>query len=291
MKVKKMLALAAISLTGFGLVACGNTNSGNGQSASGKIEVISRENGSGTRGAFTEITGILKKDGDKETDNTTKTAVIQNSTEGVLSAVQGNANAIGYISLGSLTKSVKALAIDGVKASRETVLDGEYPLQRPFNIVWSSDLSQVGQDFIKFIHSQQGQQVVTENIFIEAKTETAEYTSRNLSGKLSVVGSTSVSPLMEKLAEAYKKENPEVTIDITSNGSSAGITAAKEKTADIGMVSRELSPEEGKSLTHDAIALDGIAVVVNNDNKASQISMAQLADVFSGQLTTWDKLK
>lgn len=291
MKVKKMLALAAISLTGFGLVACGNTNSGNGQSASGKIEVISRENGSGTRGAFTEITGILKKDGDKETDNTTKTAVIQNSTEGVLSAVQGNANAIGYISLGSLTKSVKALAIDGVKASRETVLDREYPLQRPFNIVWSSDLSQVGQDFIKFIHSQQGQQVVTENKFIEAKTETAEYTSRNLSGKLSVVGSTSVSPLMEKLAEAYKKENPEVTIDITSNGSSAGITAAKEKTADIGMVSRELSPEEGKSLTHDAIALDGIAVVVNNDNKASQISMAQLADVFSGQLTTWDKLK
>ncbi|MDO5365538.1 MAG: extracellular solute-binding protein [Streptococcus dysgalactiae] len=291
MKVKKMLALAAISLTGFGLVACGNTNSGNGQSASGKIEVISRENGSGTRGAFTEITGILKKDGDKETDNTTKTAVIQNSTEGVLSAVQGNANAIGYISLGSLTKSVKALAIDGVKASRETVLDGEYPLQRPFNIVWSSDLSQVGQDFIKFIHSKQGQQVVTENKFIEAKTETAEYTSRNLSGKLSVVGSTSVSPLMEKLAEAYKKENPEVTIDITSNGSSAGITAAKEKTADIGMVSRELNPEEGKSLTHDAIALDGIAVVVNNDNKASQISMAQLADVFSGQLTTWDKLK
>lgn len=291
MKVKKMLALAVISLTGFGLVACGNTNSGNGQSASGKIEVISRENGSGTRGAFTEITGILKKDGDKETDNTTKTAVIQNSTEGVLSAVQGNANAIGYISLGSLTKSVKALAIDGVKASRETVLDGEYPLQRPFNIVWSSDLSQVGQDFIKFIHSQQGQQVVTENKFIEAKTETAVYTSRNLSGKLSVVGSTSVSPLMEKLAEAYKKENPEVTIDITSNGSSAGITAAKEKTADIGMVSRELSPEEGKSLTHDAIALDGIAVVVNNDNKASQISMAQLTDVFSGQLTTWDKLK
>ncbi|MEE3742858.1 substrate-binding domain-containing protein [Streptococcus dysgalactiae] len=291
MKVKKMLALAAISLTGFGLVACGNTNSGNGQSASGKIEVISRENGSGTRGAFTEITGILKKDSDKDTDNTTKTAVIQNSTEGVLSAVQGNTNAIGYISLGSLTKSVKALAIDGVKASRETVLDGEYPLQRPFNIVWSSDLSQLGQDFIKFIHSQQGQQVVTENKFIEAKTEAAEYTSRNLSGKLSVVGSTSVSPLMEKLAEAYKKENPEVTIDITSNGSSAGITAAKEKTADIGMVSRELSPEEGKSLTHDAIALDGIAVVVNNDNKASQISMAQLADVFSGQLTIWDKLK
>ncbi|MFR9374110.1 PstS family phosphate ABC transporter substrate-binding protein, partial [Streptococcus pneumoniae] len=121
--------------------------------------------------------------------------------------------------------------------------------------------------------------------------ETTEYTSQHLSGKLSVVGSTSVSSLMEKLAEAYKKENPEVTIDITSNGSSAGITAVKEKTADIGMVSRELTPEEGKSLTHDAIALDGIAVVVNNDNKASQVSMAELADVFSGKLTTWDKIK
>ena len=253
--------------------------------------MIARENGSGTRGAFTEITGILKKDGDKKIDNTAKTAVIQNSTEGVLSAVQGNANAIGYISLGSLTKSVKALEIDGVKASRDTVLDGKYPLQRPFNIVWSSNLSKLGQDFISFIHSKQGKKVVTDNKFIEAKTETTEYTSQHLSGKLSVVGSTSVSSLMEKLAEAYKKENPEVTIDITSNGSSAGITAVKEKTADIGMVSRELTPEEGKSLTHDAIALDGIAVVVNNDNKASQVSMAELADVFSGKLTTWDKIK
>ncbi|VJW09756.1 phosphate ABC transporter substrate-binding protein [Streptococcus pneumoniae] len=283
MKFKKMLTLAAIGLSGFGLVACGNQSAASKQSASGTIEVISRENGSGTRGAFTEITGILKKDGDKKIDNTAKTAVIQNSTEGVLSAVQGNANAIGYISLGSLTKSVKA--------SRDTVLDGEYPLQRPFNIVWSSNLSKLGQDFISFIHSKQGQQVVTDNKFIEAKTETTEYTSQHLSGKLSVVGSTSVSSLMEKLAEAYKKENPEVTIDITSNGSSAGITAVKEKTADIGMVSRELTPEEGKSLTHDAIALDGIAVVVNNDNKASQVSMAELADVFSGKLTTWDKIK
>lgn len=148
----------------------------------------------------------FSKDGDKKIDNTAKTAVIQNSTEGVLSAVQGNANAIGYISLGSLTKSVKALEIDGVKASRDTVLDGEYPLQRPFNIVWSSNLSKLGQDFISFIHSKQGQQVVTDNKFIEAKTETTEYTSQHLSGKLSVVGSTSVSSLMEKLAEAYKKK-------------------------------------------------------------------------------------
>lgn len=294
MKMKKMLTLAVLGLSGFGLAACGNNtaDSGSGTSKSGgKIEVITREDGSGTRGAFTEITGILKKDGDKEVDNTSKSAVVQNSTEGVISAVSGNANAVGYISLGSLNDNVKALKVDGVEASSKTVLDGEYPLQRPFNIVFNEDLSELGKDFIAYIHSKQGQAVVTDNKFVEAKTETKEYTSQKMSGKLSVVGSTSVSPLMEKLAEAYKKENPDVTIDITSNGSSAGITAAQEKTADIGMVSRELTPEEGKGLKHDAIALDGIAVVVHKDNKAEEISMSAITDIFTGKVTSWDKVK
>ncbi|EHI70116.1 Phosphate-binding protein PstS 2 family protein [Streptococcus ictaluri 707-05] len=194
MTVKKMLTLALIGFSSLGLVACGNNSTGSQQETSGKIEVISREDGSGTIGAFTEIIGILKKDGDKEVDKTTKSAVIQNSTEGVISAVQGNVNAIGYISLGSLNSSVKALKVDGVEASGQTVLDGEYPLQRPFNIVWSSDLSEVGQDFIRYIHSKEGQQVVTKNKFIEAKSETSLYTSKALSGKLTIVGSTSVSP-------------------------------------------------------------------------------------------------
>ncbi|MGT2933324.1 substrate-binding domain-containing protein [Streptococcus catagoni] len=294
MKMKKMLTLAVLTLSGFGLAACGNNASGSASGSSssgGKIEVITRENGSGTRGAFTEITGILKKDSGKEVDKTSKSAVVQNSTEGVISAVSGNPDTIGYISLGSLNKNVKALKVDGVEASAKTVLDGDYPLQRPFNIVYTDKLSEIGRDFIKYIHSKQGQEVVTDNKFVQAKTETSEYTTQKMFGKLSVVGSTSVSPLMEKLAEAYKKENPGVTIDITSNGSSAGITAAQEKTADIGMVSRELTPEEGKKLKHDAIALDGIAVVVNKDNKAKEISMKTITKIFTGELTSWDKVK
>ncbi|PNY19510.1 substrate-binding domain-containing protein [Streptococcus parauberis] len=293
MKIQKMITLAVLGLSSLGLVACGNNDSKSSDTSAsgGKIEVITREDGSGTRGAFTEITGILKKDGDKETDNTSKSAVVQNSTEGVISAVSGNKDAVGYISLGSLNDNVKALKVDGVEASSKTVKDGDYPLQRPFNIVYNDSLSALGKDFVVFIHSKQGQAVVTDNKFVEAKDDMKEYTSQKMSGKLSVVGSTSVTPLMEKLVEAYKEENPDVTIDITANGSSAGITAAKEKTADIGMVSRELTPEEGKDLKHDAIALDGIAVVVNKDNKAEEISMKSITDVFTGKVTSWDKAK
>ncbi|MFV8044989.1 substrate-binding domain-containing protein [Streptococcus pluranimalium] len=290
MKMKKMLALAGLTLAGVTLVACGNNQSGSSASSGGKIEVVSREDGSGTRGAFTEITGVLEKKDGNEVDNTSKNAVIQNNTEGVISIVSGNGAAIGYISLGSLNDNVKALDIEGVEASSETVLDGEYKLQRPFNIVWSKDLSEVGQDFISFIHSKEGQKVVTDNKFVEAKTETASYSGGDKSGKLSIVGSTSVAPLMEKLAEAYKKVNPGVTIDITANGSSAGITAAEEKTADIGMVSRELTADEGKELHQDAIALDGIAVVVNKDNKVGDISMSQIKDVYTGKITEWSDL-
>lgn len=293
MKIQKMITLAVLGLSSLGLVACGNNDSKSSDTSAsgGKIEVITREDGSGTRGAFTEITGILKKDGDKETDNTSKSAVVQNSTEGVISAVSGNKDAVGYISLGSLNDNVKALKVDGVEASSKTVKVGDYPLQRPFNIVYNDSLSALGKDFVAFIHSKQGQAVVTDNKFVEAKDDMKEYTSQKMSGKLSVVGSTSVTPLMEKLVEAYKEENPDVTIDITANGSTAGITAAKEKTADIGMVSRELTPEEGKDLKHDAIALDGIAVVVNKDNKAEEISMKSITDVFTGKVTSWDKAK
>ncbi|AGM99158.1 substrate-binding domain-containing protein [Streptococcus iniae] len=225
MKMTKMLSLVALSVTAFGLAACGNNSSQSSATSSGKIEVITREDGSGTRGAFTEITGIKKKDKGKEIDNTSKSAVVQNSTEGVISAVSGNPQA-----------------------------------------------------------------VVSKNKFVEAKTEVTAYSSQKLSGKLSIVGSTSVAPLMEKLVEAYKKENPDVTIAITANGSSAGITATQEKTADIGMVSRELTPEEGKGLKHDAIALDGIAVVVNKDSKIDAISMKAIADVFTGKVNSWDKV-
>ncbi len=291
MKMKKMMTLAGLSLAGFALVACGNNNAGSGSSAGGAIEVVSREDGSGTRGAFTEITGVLEEKDGKEVDNTSKKAIIQNNTEGVLSTVSGNPAAIGYISLGSLNDNVKALDVEGVEASSETVLDGEYKLQRPFNIVWSDDLSELGKDFISYIHSEEGQKVVTDNKFIEAKTETTPYSGGGKSGKLSLVGSTSVAPLIEKLVEAYKKENPDITIDITANGSSAGITAAQEKTADIGMVSRELTPEESKDMQHDAIALDGIALVVNKENKVNDVDMSQIKDIYTGKMTEWSEVE
>ncbi|MGV3010424.1 substrate-binding domain-containing protein [Streptococcus thoraltensis] len=291
MKMKKMMILAGLSLAGFTLAACGNNRSGTGSSAGGAIEVVSREDGSGTRGAFTAITGVLVEKDGKEVDNTSKKAAIQNNTEGVISTVSGNPAAIGYISLGSLNDNVKALDVEGIEASSETVLDGEYKLQRPFNIVWSDDLSELGKDFISYIHSVEGQKVVTDNKFVGAKTEMIPYSGGDKSGKLSLVGSTSVAPLMEKLVEAYKKENPDVTIDITANGSSAGITAVQEKTADIGMVSRELTPEESEDLQHDEIALDGIVLVVNKDNKVEDVAMSQIKDIYTGKITQWSEVE
>ncbi|MFU2163732.1 substrate-binding domain-containing protein [Streptococcus pluranimalium] len=288
--MKKMMTLAALLLASSSLAACGNNQANTNSAANETIEVVSREDGSGTRGAFNDIVGILEKSNGKEIDHTVKTAIIQNNTEGVISSVSGNTAAVGYVSLGSLNDKVKALDVEGVKASSETVLDGEYKLQRPFNIVWSNELSELGQDFISYIHSEKGQKVVTDNKFVEAKTSKVPYNGGSKSGKLLIVGSTSVVPLMEKLVEAYQKENPGVVIDITANGSSAGITAAQEKTADIGMVSRELTPEESKTLKHDSIALDGIALIVNKANKRDTIGMTDIKDIFTGKVSQWGDL-
>lgn len=286
--MKKLVSMTALALTSLSLFACGNNNQQK-STAGDKIEVVSREDGSGTRGAFTEITGILEKNGGKEVDNTAKSAVIQNNTEGVINTVTGNESAIGYVSLGSLNDNVKAVKIEDVKASSETVLDGSYKLQRPFNVVWGKELSGLGKDFLSFIHSTEGQLVVVNNKYVEAKTETKDYKASKQSGKLAIVGSTSVTPLMEKLAEAYKKLNPDVTIDITSNGSSAGITAAEEGTADIGMVSRDLTGTEGKKLQKDVIALDGIAVVVNKKNTIDSLKLDQVKAIFTGKSTSWEE--
>lgn len=286
---KKMLTAGLVVLASASLVACGDKG---GATASnlGDIMVVSREDGSGTRGAFTEITGVLQKSGDTEVDKTTKTATIQNNTEGVVGTVSGNTSAIGYVSLGSLTDSVKAVKIDDVLPTNETVLDGTYPIQRPFNIVWKDGLSQQAKDFITFIHSSEGQALVTEKNYVAALLETQLYQTSKQSGTISIVGSTSVTPLMEKLAEAYQKLNPDVKIDITSNGSSAGVTAVQEGVADIGMVSRELKDKEKPGLTADAIALDGIAVVINKENPLESLTAQQVQDIYTGKLLTWDEL-
>ncbi|MGO2696843.1 MAG: substrate-binding domain-containing protein [Bavariicoccus seileri] len=293
MSINKIAKWSILLGTTVVLAACGNGNSDGGDGgngASGTINVISREDGSGTRGAFTEITGILEKDGDNETDTTSPDAVIQNSTEGVLSSVAGDVNSIGYISLGSLNDTVKAVKIDGVEPTSETVLSGDYKVSRPFNIAWKGDLAALPADFVQFIHSKQGQEIAVDNGYVEAKLDGADYSASNQSGSISVVGSTSISPLMEKLAEAYKELNPDVQVDITANGSSAGMTAAIEGTADIGMASRELKDEEKAELNSDAIALDGIAVVVNKDNSVEDLTLDQVKEVFQGKTTDWEDL-
>lgn len=258
----------------------------------GDITIVSREDGSGTRGAFIEITGVLAKENGKEIDKTTKAATIQNNTEGVLSTVAGDKSAVGYISLGSLKDTVKALKINGVEPTAENVLNGKYPLQRPFNVAWRADkLSKVGEDFIKFVHSKDGQDIVVANKYIQAKKDTQAYTSSGVQGTLSIVGSTSVSPVIEKLAEAYKAKNPGVTINITANGSSAGMTAASDGTADIGMASRELKESEKAKLKYEPIALDGIAIIVNKVNPIADMTMDHVKGIYTGSLQTWAEIK
>lgn len=286
----------------------------------GSIGVVSREDGSGTRGAFVEIVGVVDED---DNDMTTLDAVIQNSTNGVMQTVAGDSQAIGYISLGSVDDSIKVVPIDGVEASAEDVTNGTYPIARPFNVAWSNegDLSEVAADFLTFIHSADGQAIVEEEGYVqvtpkadeEAATEeesteesseeaaseeaTSEeavelpaYEVAGLEGTVEVVGSTSVTPVMEKLAEAYSALNEGVTINITSNGSSAGMEAAMNGTADLGMASRELDEEEQAALNFDAIAIDGIAVIAHPENPISGLTLENVKQIFLGEVTEWEEV-
>ncbi|AXY26567.1 phosphate ABC transporter substrate-binding protein [Suicoccus acidiformans] len=252
----------------------------------GAISVISREDGSGTRGAFVEIVGVVDENDD---DMTTQSAAIQNSTNGVMQTVGQDAQAIGYISLGSLDDSVKAVTVDGVEATAENIASEDYPIARPFNVAWSGDLSEVAQDFLNFINSAEGQAVVVEEGYISVDEEAPAYEAAGVEGTVEVVGSTSVSPVMEKLAEEYQALNEGVTVNITANGSSAGMAAAQDGTADIGMASRALDEDEAGALEHQAIALDGIAVIVNNDNPATDLSLDAIRSIFLGEITEWEE--
>lgn len=250
------------------------------------ITVVTREAGSGTRDAFTELTGVLTKDANgNKTDNTSQDAVTVNSTQAVISNVTGNEYSIGYISLGSLNDTVKAVKVDGVEASPETVKDGTYKISRPFNIATKKDVSEVAQDFINFILSTEGQKVVAESYI--SIDNTKAYEGSKPSGKIVVAGSSSVSPVMEKLKEAYAQVNPNATVEIQTSDSSTGMTAAMEGTCDIGMASRELKDEETEKLTATKIALDGIAVIVSNDNSCEDLTMDQIKSIYTGETTTW----
>ncbi len=296
---KKVATVVLGSVMMLGLFAgCGST-SGNSSSAaksegkggvSGAISVVSRENGSGTRGAFVELTGVEEKDADgNKTDNTVTSAIIANSTDVVINNVAGDSNAIGYVSLGALNDTVKAVKVDGTEASTDTVKDGSYSISRPFNIAVKTDtkLSDAAQDFYNFIMSAEGQQVIEDNKYIKVDENAAAFKSNNASGKVTVSGSSSVTPVMEKLQEAYQAINKDVVVEVQQSDSTSGMTDAAAGTCDIGMASRELSDDEKATLTPTAIAMDGIAVIVNKENSVDDLSMDQIKKIYTGEITDW----
>ena len=291
MKAKKLLALAlscVCALGAFALAGCsGGSNAssdGSGSSTGGAISVISREDGSGTRGAFTELFEIEDADGN---DATTTSAVVTNSTSVMMTSVAGDENGIGYISLGSLNDTVKALKIDGAEATAANVKSGDYQVARPFNIVTKDGLSDVAQDFIDFIMSSDGQKIVEEEGYISVADSAAAYTGSGQSGKIVIAGSSSVTPVMEKLAEAYKAINSGVTIEVNQSDSTTGVNMATEGTCDIGMVSRELKDSE-TGVTPTVIAQDGIAIIVNNASSVDGLSSEQVKGIYTGEIANWE---
>ena len=291
MKKSVSLLLAGLMLCGA-LTGCGgnnstaeNTDSQTAESTtgtSGAIHVVSREDGSGTRGAFVELTGVEDDNG----DNTTVEAEIANRTDAVLTTVAGNEAAIGYVSLGSLNDTVKAVTVDGVEATVDNVKSGDYTLSRPFNIATKGEPTGVAADFIGFIMSADGQAIVGED-YITVNDNAEAFTSDGSSGHITVGGSSSVSPVMEQLIEAYKAVNPNAQIDLQTSDSTSGMTGAMDGTFAIGMASRELKDEEAAQLTGTAIALDGIAVIVNTANTVENLTMDQIRSIYVGETTDW----
>lgn len=264
-----------------------------GGSFEGMISPVSREEGSGTRGAFIELFGIETKDeAGNKIDNTTDMAEVTNSTSVMLTTVEENEYAIGYISLGSMDDTkVKALNIDGAEATVENIKSGDYKISRPFNIVTKEGLSEVAADFVKYIMSEDGQRVVEENGYISQGNEGA-YEAAELSGKITVAGSSSVTPVMEKLKEGYVALNPDVEIEVQQNDSTTGVTSAIEGVCDIGMASRELKDTElAEGITGTAIALDGIAVIVNKENPINDMTSEQVASIFTGETIDWSEIQ
>ena len=293
--MKKILSLGLAALmTVFALAGCGaDSNDGGTGTGTDAISVLTREEGSGTRGAFIELLGIEEKNADgKKVDKTIDTAETTNSTSVMITTVQGNKAAIGYISLGSLDKSkVKALKVDGAEAAADNVKSGEYKVSRPFNIATKGDATGAASDFIRFILSADGQAVVEKNGYI-SEGNTGAYKASGQKGKITIGGSSSVTPVMEKLKEAYVKLNPDVTIDVQQNDSSSGMKGAIDGIYDIGMASRDVKDSEKEAgLNSIKIALDGIAVIVNKDNTLDSITSEQIKNIYTGSLTKWSEIK
>ena len=280
--MKKILAMVLAMLLAIGS-AC---------AVAEEINVISREDGSGTRGAFIELFGIEQKDEDgNKVDYTTDEADITNSTSVMMTSVSGNPSAIGYISLGSLNETVKALAIDGVAASVENIKAGAYTVARPFNIATKAEVSEAAQAFIDFILSAEGQAVIEENGYIAVVEDAPAYAGSSVEGKVVVAGSSSVTPVMEKLKEAYEAINPNANIEVQQSDSTTGMNNAIEGVCDIGMASRAVKDSEIEAgLTSTTIAMDGIAVIVSNDNATEGLTTDQVRAIYMGEITDWSEI-
>ena len=295
---KKIFALLMSWVMMLSVAACSSGNSEEGEATaegteqttemSGPISVVARKEGSGTRGAFVELMGVVDED---DYDITTLNAEITNSTSVMLTTVAGNPSAIGYVSLGSLSDDVKAVKVDGAEATPDNVKAGTYTVARPFLLAYKDgSLSDVAQDFLSFIMSADGQKIITEEGYISVE-EGEAYTGSGMTGKIVLDGSTSICTVMESLAEAYKAINPEVAVEIQQTGSGAGITSAIEGVCDFGMASRALKDSEKAELVSTQIASDGIAVVVNNDNTLDDLTSDQIKNIYLGEITDWSEIK
>lgn len=295
MNNRKFISIIALGvLVTLAFTACAKKTPEGSQSefdAENDITVIARDAASGTRGAFHELMGIIEKQGDTTVDNLVVGALEFDGTDKVITSVEGDLYGIGYISLGSVSDRTKAVAVDGVEPTVENVKSGEYAVARPFLLLTKGEENELVKDFLSFAESTQGQEIITGLKYISAVEGPKEYTASGKSGTIKIAGSTSVSPLVEKLQEAYRKLNPDVTFEMQSNGSSQGIKAAIDGSYDIGMSSRELKEDEAGELNKHVLAIDGIAVIINNENPAESLTSQDITSIYTGEITQWSEVK
>ncbi len=288
--MKKKIALILTGVMIIAVLSGCSDNQTEGFSTSKEINVVSREDGSGTRGAFIELMGIEEKGADgSKTDKTTKDAIIANKTDVMMTNVAGDTYAIGNISLGSLNDTVKAVKVDGVEGTTENIKNNNYKVARPFNIATKGEPTGLAKDFVDYIFSAEGQAVIAKS-YIATDDKAVAYSGKKPSGKIVIAGSSSVSPIMEKLVEAYSEINAKAQIEVQTSDSTAGMTGAIDGTCDIGMASRDLKDSEKQILTGKEIALDGIIIVVNNNNPVNELTSADIRGIFTGNITSWSEL-
>jgi len=292
MKAKKYNKIILLSLMlALSVVGCSKKELTKEYNADKEITVIARDAASGTRGAFHELMKIKVKEGDTESDNLAVGALEFDGTDKVITAVEGDKYAIGYISIGSLSDRVKAASVNGTLPTEDNVKSGNYKISRPYLLLTRGTENDLVKDFLSFAESVQGQEIVSKMHYIGAAQEHKEYKPSNVSGTIKVAGSTSVAPLMEKIIEAYKELNPNVQFEIQANGSSQGIKAANDGTYDIGMSSRNLKDNEKSSLNQHVLAVDGIAVILNKNNPTTDLSTENITKIYTGEIIKWSEVR